>query len=185
MGQSERRVFAPQSRSLRPEKLLSGPIAPAAAATSVIGAVSAKMRRSGHIGVKSTGVAGAGWPRATAGGLLEYLLAVRSYDVALEDKEWHFLPLRVVGEGLDELGGELWPRGPDGGYRFEWNNVDIGCDYPEPTGIGPLYLCGDGTVTLSESGLSGVIVEPRGSREPLPLVGLSHIGSEVYCGIYS
>ncbi len=33
----------------------------------------ANMRRSGHIGVKPTGVAGAGWPRATPCGLLQYL----------------------------------------------------------------------------------------------------------------
>ena len=36
MGQFERRAFAPQSRSQRPEKSLSGPVAPAAAATSEV-----------------------------------------------------------------------------------------------------------------------------------------------------
>jgi hypothetical protein len=36
MGQSAPRAFAPQSRSQRPEKSLSGPRAPAAAATSEV-----------------------------------------------------------------------------------------------------------------------------------------------------
>jgi hypothetical protein len=85
-------------------------------------------------------------------------LRVRTYDVTLEDKGWHYMTVRIVGEEFGYLGGELWPPGPDARYRFEWNNFDVGgCDYPEPTGGAPLYLCGDGSVTLSESVLSGMI----------------------------
>jgi hypothetical protein len=83
-------------------------------------------------------------------------LRTRTYDVVLEDKGWHFMPIRMADGRFGDLGGEIWPPGPDARYRFEWNNFDVGgCDYPEPTGIGPLYLCGVGTVTRSESTLSG------------------------------
>jgi hypothetical protein len=52
----------------------------------------------------------------------------------------------------------LWPPTPDGRYRFEWNNFDIGgCDYPEATGSTPLYVCGEGTAMLNESTISGVM----------------------------
>jgi hypothetical protein len=85
-------------------------------------------------------------------------LRVRAYDVAVEDKGWHFIPVRIVGEGFGYLGGELWPPSPDGRYRFEWNNFDVGgCDYPEPIGSTQFYVCGDGFGTLSESTISGVI----------------------------
>jgi hypothetical protein len=86
-------------------------------------------------------------------------LRVRTFDVALEDKGWHFVQVRIVDDGFGFLGGELSPPGADARYRFEWNNFDIGgCDYPEPTGGVPLYLCGAGSVILSGSMLSGEIV---------------------------
>jgi hypothetical protein len=83
---------------------------------------------------------------------------VRSYDVVLDDKRWHFLPVQVVGEEFGYLGGELWPPAPDARYRFEWNHFDVGgCDYPEQIGSTELYVCGDGYATQSGSTLSGVI----------------------------
>jgi len=86
------------------------------------------------------------------------LLRTRSYDVVLEDKGWHFMPIRTADERFGHLGGEIWPPGPDSRYRFEWNNFDIGgCDYPEPTGSTQLYVCGDGFGIPSASGISGVI----------------------------
>jgi hypothetical protein len=72
-------------------------------------------------------------------------LRVRAYDVVLDDKKWHFLPVLIVGEGFGHLGGELWPPDPDSRYRFEWNNFDVGgCDYPEHIGSTELYVCGEG-----------------------------------------
>ena len=85
-------------------------------------------------------------------------LRTRAYDVVLEDKGWHFMPIRMADERFGYLGGEIWPPGPDARYRFEWNNFDIGgCDYPEATGSTQLYVCGDGLGTLTGSAMSGVI----------------------------
>ena len=85
-------------------------------------------------------------------------LRTRAYDVVLEDKGWHFMPIRMADERFGYLGGEIWPPGPDSRYRFKWNNFDIGgCDYPEPTGSTQLYVCGDGFGTLTGSAMSGVM----------------------------
>jgi hypothetical protein len=100
-------------------------------------------------------------------------LRVRTYDVVLEDKGWHFMPIRMADERFSQLGGDIWPPGSDSQYRVRWNNFDIGgCDYPEPTGSTQLYLCGDGAGTLSESTISGVI---GGSAF------LGGTGPEAYC----
>jgi len=62
MDQFERRAFAPQSRSQRPEKSLSGPVAPAAAATSE---VRGPQRRHPRWGAKArSSASGGGAPRA-------------------------------------------------------------------------------------------------------------------------
>ena len=85
-------------------------------------------------------------------------LRTRAYNVVLEDKGWHFMPIRMADARFGYLGGEIWPPGPDSRYRFEWNNFDIGgCDYPEATGSTQLYVCGDGFGTLTGSTMSGVI----------------------------
>jgi len=85
-------------------------------------------------------------------------LRTRAYDVVLEDKGWHFMPIRIADARFGYLGGEIWPPGPDSRYRVKWNNFDIGgCDYPEATGSTQLYVCGDGFGTLTGSAMSGVI----------------------------
>jgi hypothetical protein len=85
-------------------------------------------------------------------------LRTRAYDVVLEDKGWHFMPIRMVDERFGHLGGEIWPPASDLRYRFEWNNFDVGgCDYPEVSGSTELYVCGDGFGSLSGSTISGVI----------------------------
>jgi hypothetical protein len=88
-------------------------------------------------------------------------LRVRRYDAVLEDRGWHFLPVKVAGGGFPEptLMADLWPPSQDGRWRFEWNDFDVGgCDYPEPLNDSTeLYVCGDGGLTLSDSTLSGTI----------------------------
>jgi hypothetical protein len=105
-------------------------------------------------------------------------LKVRAFEVALEDEGLPYIPVRVIGERFGHLGGDLWRPGSDSRYRFEWNNFDFGgCDYPETIGATQLYLCGDGTVTLSESTLSGVIVGKaflEGSPYDAQCTGASH-----------
>lgn len=105
-------------------------------------------------------------------------LRVREYDVVVEGNSSHYLPVRVVGDRFGDLGGELWAPGPDARFRFEWNNFDVlRCDYPEPTGSSQLYLCGDGTGTLAESTISGIIRGSaflEGSRPEAYCTGASH-----------
>ena len=86
-------------------------------------------------------------------------LRKRTYNVVLEDKGWHFMPIRMAEEGYGYLGGEIWPPGSDSRYRVEWNNFeDIGgCDYPEVTESTQFYVCGDGFGILSGSDISGVM----------------------------
>jgi hypothetical protein len=87
-------------------------------------------------------------------------LRVRRYDATLEDRGWHYLPVKVVGGGFAEptLMADLWPPSPDGRWRLNWNSFDVGgCDYPEPlTESTALYVCADGAVTLSDSMLAGM-----------------------------
>jgi hypothetical protein len=88
-------------------------------------------------------------------------LRVRRYNVTLEDRGWHFLPVNVVGGGFATpvLMADLWPPSPDGQWRLAWNSFDVGgCDYPEPLPESTeLYVCADGAVTLSDSMLSGAM----------------------------
>ena len=77
--------------------------------------------------------------------------------MVLEDKGWHFMPIRMVDERFGHLGGEIWPPASDLRYRFVWNNFDVGgCDYPEVSGSTELYVCGDGFGSLNGSAISGV-----------------------------
>jgi hypothetical protein len=87
-------------------------------------------------------------------------LRERIYDVALQD-EGQFLEVHITDEGFGYLGGDLWPQqNSESRFDFRWNDRFDGaggCDYPDPTGSTPFYLCGNGTATITGSTLSGVI----------------------------
>jgi hypothetical protein len=88
-------------------------------------------------------------------------LRVRTYDAVLEDKGWPFLPIRIAGGGFSESTwmADLWTL-DDARFRLVWNDFDAGgCDYPEPlTDSTALYVCGRGTVTRSESIITGTLL---------------------------
>jgi hypothetical protein len=75
----------------------------------------------------------------------------------------HYAILFVAGGGFREpvAIGEFFPVFPpsDFQFRFEWDSFDvIGCEYPEPLpDSSELYFCGEGTVTLSDSIISGTL----------------------------
>ncbi len=87
-------------------------------------------------------------------------LRSRNYNVEVEDRGWHYAPVRVLSGGYSEpVMGELWESAPAGRYRFEWNSFDIGgCDYPETVGSNQLYICGDGIGTREGSTISGEMI---------------------------
>jgi hypothetical protein len=84
-------------------------------------------------------------------------LRLRNYSVEVEDKGWHFAPVRALSGGYSvPVVGELWAVPPGGSYRFKWNGFDIGtCYYPETVGSDQLYICGDGIGTRDGSTISG------------------------------
>ena len=86
-------------------------------------------------------------------------LRLRNYNVEVEDRGWHFAPVRALSGGYSEpIMGELW-ESAGGRYRFEWNSFDIfGCDYPETVGSEQLYICGDGIGTREGSTISGEMI---------------------------
>jgi hypothetical protein len=84
-------------------------------------------------------------------------LNVRSYDVVLDDKGWHFLPIRIVDGGDTALRGDLWTSDQQSRFTLRWNDIDVGCDYPDLTGTGQLYVCGSGPVAQNGSTITGVL----------------------------
>ena len=67
----------------------------------------AKLRRSGHIGAKPTGVPGAGWTRGTRCGLLQYLLAHLAN--SQDDRRSLSTSLRVRGSRVQLIRGQSNP----------------------------------------------------------------------------
>jgi len=97
---------------------------------------------------------------------------VRAYEATVVDKGWHFAILRISGRGFIESFeiGEVWTHG-DSQFRLEWNNFS-GDDFPEPlTEPGALLLNGRGTVTLSDSTLSGAIRGGAYIKGSVPAIG--------------
>ena len=72
----------------------------------------------------------------------------RSYDVEVGE-------LGRTGSASVETGisieGAVWPSG-----RFVWNNFADVCDFPD-AGNPPVYLCGEGHVSMTETGFTGDI----------------------------
>ncbi len=87
-------------------------------------------------------------------------LRTRAFDVVLEDRGWHFMPILMArcvecaADGFGTLRGEMWPPDRDARYPFRWNSD---CDVPEIVGATELYVCGDGFGTLHDSTISGVM----------------------------
>jgi hypothetical protein len=88
----------------------------------------------------------------------------RRYDAVIEDPGWHFLLVRVLGDGfrMSPVIGELWVRDESRGFRWptrlRWNEFE-GESYPETlTDARQLYVSGNGEMTIAESTISGAIV---------------------------
>jgi hypothetical protein len=73
----------------------------------------------------------------------------RSYDVEVgELSRTGWASVKNTGTGLE---GDVNTSG-----RFAWNDAVQDCDYPD-AGNPPLYVCGDGHVSLTETGFKGEI----------------------------
>jgi hypothetical protein len=93
-------------------------------------------------------------------GNVPHALRTRVYDVLLEEKGWHYMPIRKAGESI--FTASLWPPDRESRYRFVWNSSD--CDVPETVGSAELFLCGEGLANLSDSTLSGVMEGSAGLK---------------------
>ncbi len=117
-------------------------------------------------------------------------LRQRRYDVVVEDPGWHFLLVRVLGNGFSmaPVIGELWVRDESRGFRWptrlRWNESDE--SYPETlTDARQLHLSGSGEMAIAESSISGTLegtAVVRGSGAEIRCSG-SHRFSFIRAGI--
>jgi hypothetical protein len=105
-------------------------------------------------------------------------LRSRRYDVLIEDPGWHFLLVRIVGNGFSSspIIGDLWVRDESRNFRWptllRWNELD-GESHPEVLGDSRrFYISGNGEMTVTKSTISGDIVGTALLRDG---------GSEIRC----